>query len=132
MILTSIRAVKRSLSRLYVTIILHFSSNAIGGYMIIEDYTLLETFYQTVITISTVGFEEKEPFSDAGMIFTAIYIIFNLGIFAFAISSLTSYLFEGELNKVFNVYLTARELKNMENHVLFAVLDETEGRLLRS
>jgi voltage-gated potassium channel len=100
--------------------------------MIIEDYTLLETFYQTVITISTVGFEEKEPFSDAGMIFTAIYIIFNLGIFAFAISSLTSYLFEGELNKVFNVYLTARELKNMENHVLFAVLDETEGRLLRS
>ena len=120
MILTSFILIKQSLSRLYVTLILLFSSNAIGiaGYMIIEDYTLLEAFYQTVITISTVGFEEHEPFSKAGMIFTAFYIIFNLGIFAFVISSLTSYLFEGELNRVFNVYLTTRELKRMKDHVI--------------
>ena len=32
--------------------------------MIIEDYTLLEAFYQTVITISTIGFEEIEPYPE--------------------------------------------------------------------
>ena len=120
MILTSLGVVKKSLSRLYITLILLFASNAIGivGYMIFEDHTLLEAFYQTVITFSTVGFEEVRPFTKAGMIFTALYIIFNLGIFAFVISSLTAYLFEGEFNKVFNVYLTARELKRMKDHVI--------------
>ena len=100
--------------------ILLFSSTTIGivGYMSIEGFTFLEAFYQTVITASTVGFEEVHPLSSAGMFFTTIYIIFNLAIFAFVISSLTSYLFEGELNRVFHFYLTTRELMRLKDHVI--------------
>ncbi|MCH7512732.1 MAG: hypothetical protein IH947_02120 [Bacteroidetes bacterium] len=40
------------------------------GFTLIEDFTLLEAFFMTVITLSTVGFEEVQPLSNAGMIFT--------------------------------------------------------------
>lgn len=112
--------IRQSLSRLYVTLLLLFSSTTIGtvGYMLIENYTFLEAIYQTVITLSTVGFEEVRPLSSSGMVFTTLFIIFNLGVFAFVISSLTSYLFEGELNRVFHFYLTTRELMRLKDHVI--------------
>ena len=120
MLYGSIRVINKSLSRLYITLILLFTSTTVGivGYMLIEDFTFLEAFYQTVITASTVGFEEVHPLSNSGMFFTTIYIIFNLAIFAFVISSLTSYLFEGELNRVFHFYLTTRELMRLKDHVI--------------
>lgn len=103
-----------------MTLGLLFVSTSVGviGYMYLEGYTLLEALYQTVITISTVGFKEVKPLTETGMAFTTFYIIFNLAIFAFVISTLTSYLFEGELNKIFNLYLTSRELMRLKDHVI--------------
>jgi len=112
--------VRKSLSKLYITFGLLVASTLIGvlGFTFIEDYTPLEAFFMTVITLSTVGFEEVHPLSNAGMIFTGFYIVFNLVIFAYVISSITAYLFEGELNKVFRFYMTTRELKKLNNHVI--------------
>jgi voltage-gated potassium channel len=120
MFVGSFMIIRKSLSRLYVTLLLLFTSTTIGtvGYMLIENYSFLEAIYQTVITLSTVGFEEVKPLSNTGMVFTTLFIIFNLGVFAFVISSLTSYLFEGELNRVFHFYLTTRELMRLKDHVI--------------
>ena len=45
---------------------------AIGtiGYALLEDFTPFDSFYMTVITISTVGFGEIHTLSKAGRIFT--------------------------------------------------------------
>jgi len=40
------------------------------GYVIIDDFTLMDAIYQTGITFTTVGFGEIAPVSDAGRIFT--------------------------------------------------------------
>lgn len=46
------------------------------GFEIIEtDWTLLDSFYMTVITISTTGFKEVKPLSEAGRLFTVFLII---------------------------------------------------------
>ncbi len=45
------------------------------GYMILEDWTFLDSFYMTVITISTTGFKEVRPLSTAGMVLTVFLII---------------------------------------------------------
>lgn len=49
------------------------------GFIIIEDASLADAFYMTLITISTVGFEEVIPLSDAGRIFTVGLIIVGVG-----------------------------------------------------
>ena len=45
------------------------------GYMILEGWTFLDSFYMTVITISTTGFKEVRPLSPAGMVLTVFLII---------------------------------------------------------
>ncbi|MCZ6694800.1 MAG: potassium channel family protein [Bacteroidetes bacterium] len=45
------------------------------GFVMIEGYSVLNSFYMAIITISTVGFKEVQPLSDGGKIFTA-YISF--------------------------------------------------------
>lgn len=88
------------------------------GYIFIEAYTPIEAFYMTVITISTVGFTEVQPLSDSGRLFTSFYVIFNLGIFAYLVYVLTAYLFEGELNRIYRHYLSRRELRRMQDHII--------------
>ena len=90
----------------------------ITGFMIIEGYDLLEAFYMAVITISTVGFNEVKTLSDNGRTFTSFYILFNLAIFAYIISVLTSYFFEGKLREALKSMLVDRRINKLENHVI--------------
>ena len=41
----------------------------------------------TIITVSTVGFQEVRPLSEGGRIFTSMLIISSFGTFAYAITS---------------------------------------------
>lgn len=108
------------LNRLILAISLFFSSLAIGinGFIWLENYSLINAFYMTVITIATVGFTEVQPLSDAGKIFTSFFIIYNLGVFAVIISAITSYLVEGELVEVLNIYRLNQKVKKLQNHVI--------------
>ena len=62
------------------------------GYRSISGFTWLEAFYMTIITVTTVGFQEVHPLSDAGRLFTIFLITSSVFIFAFAISVITEYL----------------------------------------
>ncbi|MEL6534575.1 MAG: potassium channel family protein, partial [Bacteroidota bacterium] len=110
----------RRFNRLLWLVILLTSSMVIGmgGFILIEGYTMVEAFYMSVITISTVGFTEVQPLSSTGRLFTGFYIILNLGIFAYVVSVLTAYLFEGELNRMYRQYLSRRVLRKMKDHTI--------------
>jgi voltage-gated potassium channel len=93
-------------------------SVGIIGFMIIEDYTFIQAIYMTAITISTVGFREARPLSNGGMIFTSAYIMFNLGLFAYIISYIARFVFDGELKNQYHHYTNSKELKKMKDHVI--------------
>ena len=50
------------------------------GYMFVQDWTFVDSFYMTIITISTVGFREVGHLTTAGKLFTAFLIISSFGI----------------------------------------------------
>ncbi|MBL3654636.1 potassium channel protein [Fulvivirga sp. 2943] len=89
-----------------------------GGYVVLENYTLIDALYMAVITFATVGYTEVNALSVNGKIFTLIYIIFNLGIFAYTVSVLSTFLFEGELGRVFKNYISNREVNKLKDHVI--------------
>lgn len=111
---------KSQLRNLILAVVLLTLSLAAGviGYTTIEQYDLLNAFYMSVITISTVGFTEVYELSPDGRLFTSFYIIINLGIFAFVISVLTTYLVEGKLRSVFKSFMTDREISKLKDHVI--------------
>jgi voltage-gated potassium channel len=111
---------RAQLNNFIIAITLLTLSLTIGiiGYMSIEDYDLINAFYMAVITISTVGFGEVEQLSPTGRVFTSFYIIVNLGIFAFVISVLTTFLVEGKLKSVFKSFMNDREISKLKDHVI--------------
>lgn len=110
----------RSLKRIIIASLLFFVSLIGGsvGFMIVENYSLLDSVYMSVITFSTVGFKEVIPLSDAGKVFTTIYIIVNLAIFAYTVSVVSSFLFEGEIQRIFKHLKTSREVNKLNQHVI--------------
>jgi len=110
----------KGIKKLISAIVLMLLSILVGsvGFSIIEGYSWTDSFFMAVITISTVGFATVDPLEPMGKIFVSLYIIMNLVIFAYVISVLTSYLFEGGLRNIFRKFIIDREVNKMKNHVI--------------
>ena len=52
------------------------------GYEIIEGWGPMDSFYMTFITLTTIGFAEVQPLSDAGKVFTVGLAFVGIGTFA--------------------------------------------------
>ena len=88
------------------------------GYMIIENYTFAEALYMEIITISTVGYGEVKNLSEAGRVFTSILIVLNMGVAAFAISNVTSFILDGELQKYLKDYRVYQKIQELRDHTI--------------
>jgi len=106
--------------RLWVAIVLTVLSLVAGmaGFMTIEHFKAADAFYMTVITVSTVGYGELHPLSEAGRMFAAFYILYNLVVVAYLVSVLSTFIFDGELRKIFNMYRTDQEIKRFSGHII--------------
>ncbi len=72
----------------------------------------------TVITVATVGFQEIHPLSDAGRLFTSFLIITSFGTFAYALTSLSKYVIDGEFNRYFKNYKVNSEIQQLKDHII--------------
>ena len=89
----------------------------ITGYMIIEGDRFIDALYMTVITISTVGFGEIHRLSQPGKIFTIFLIISSFTTYAYALTTISTHFFEGQLKYLLKGYKT-KSLKKMQNHII--------------
>jgi voltage-gated potassium channel len=90
--------------------------------------TLLDSLYMTVITISTIGYGEVIDMSihpAAVRIFTIVYIIFCLGTIAYAVTSITAFVVEGELKNILGRRKMEKGIARLENHFIICGSDET-------
>lgn len=86
--------------------------------MMIEDYSFDEALYMTIITVSTVGFQEVRQLSEGGRFFTIFLIITSFGTFAYAISSASKYIFTGTYARYYKRYQMENTISKLENHVV--------------
>jgi len=111
---------KEELRPAYHAILLLFTILIVGvlGFTIIEHYPLLDAFFMTIITVTTVGFGEVHPLSQTGKLFTSFLIIFSFGIFAFAASTLARYVVSGVFLNYFRYSQVKKEIDRLTNHVI--------------
>lgn len=87
------------------------------GYLWIEDgWTLLDAFYMTVITITTVGYHEVHPLSSAAKIFTSALVVTGLGVLLFTLTRLAHAVFEGELANVLGKRRMMNRIDELDGH----------------
>ncbi|NVK65201.1 MAG: potassium channel protein [Flavobacteriales bacterium] len=107
-------------SRIYYFLVLLVLITAIGtiGYMLIEGWVFVDAFYMTIITVSTVGFGEVSQLSPEGKLFTAFLIVSSFGSFAYAVTSITTFVVGGQYKKHLREYKMTQQLKKMKDHVI--------------
>ncbi|MBC8277542.1 MAG: two pore domain potassium channel family protein, partial [FCB group bacterium] len=88
------------------------------GYSIIENWSVFDSVYMTVITIAMVGFSEIHDLSHNGRVFTMFLIVAGIGTGGYAIGNLTSFLIGGEARRIFMEGMEERMLARLQNHIV--------------
>lgn len=84
------------------------------GYMLIEDWSLIDAFYMTAITLTTVGFGEIEPLSTNGRVFTVGLLVAGVTFIAYGLE----YLLTANLGDTWRKRRMMKTIENMQNHVI--------------
>jgi voltage-gated potassium channel len=88
------------------------------GFILIDHYPVFDAFYMTLITISTVGYEEVHPLSHAGRVFNSFLIFFGVTIMLLAVGGMTQAIIELELNQYFGKRRTKKMIDHLQGHYI--------------
>jgi voltage-gated potassium channel len=88
-----------------------------AGYLILG-FSAIDAVYQTVITISTVGYREAESLSTGGKIFTIFVILGGVGTAAFTFSVLVELFVEGQISQLLGRRRMDRKIAGLNDHVI--------------
>ncbi|WP_396633722.1 potassium channel family protein [Maribacter sp. R86514] len=107
-------------SKIYLALTLMLMVLAFGvlGYRFVADYSWVDAFYMTIITVTTVGFSEVRPMGPEGKIFTIILIITSVFIVGFAISIVTDYLLSRNSVELLKKKKMKNAIANLNQHVI--------------
>ncbi len=112
------QAVSNQTIRTGIVLLLLLLSSGTLFYWLYEQYPLIDAFFMTIITISTVGFAVIHPLSDAGKLFTSGLIMFSLGSLAWVGSTLAKFVFDGELKEYLKTYRVDKKIMKLKDHTI--------------
>ncbi len=89
-----------------------------AGYVLIEGWRPLDALFMATITITTIGYGETLPLSDAGRVFTMLYIFASLGIVGKSATDLARYVAEGGFTRELLTRRARKDLMHLRDHVV--------------
>ncbi|MCX7830825.1 MAG: potassium channel family protein, partial [Acidobacteria bacterium] len=88
------------------------------GYMVVENWSFIDSLYMTIITVSSVGFKEVRNLDFKGEVFTIILILLGMGTIVYGITNLTSFVVEGDLRKILRKSRMEKNLDKLKDHFI--------------
>ncbi len=81
-------------------------------------YSLIDCFYMTFITITTIGYSEIIKLDITGRIFTIFISFCGIGIIMYLVSNISAVLIEGELKEVFKEKKMQKNINSLTDHYI--------------
>ena len=88
------------------------------GYIFIAGFSLADAFYQAGMTFTTVGFTEVAPISNAGRIFTIVFILMGFGTFTFCLGVVVEVIQKGTLLNLIRERNMINNIARLKNHFI--------------
>ncbi len=87
-----------------------------AGYMGITRMTFVDALYQTVTTLTTVGFREVQPFGTGTKLFTIVLILAGVGTVLYTLSLVIEQALEGDIRSRFYLRRTRMRIEELSEH----------------
>ena len=88
------------------------------GYWLIEDLSPVDAFYQTIITLSTVGFSEAHPFSTGGKVFTSFLIVIGVGAVLYTLTLIVQEAVESDIGSRLFLRRERMQIEELADHAI--------------
>jgi len=89
-----------------------------AGYLLLTDMSYVDAVYQTVTTLSTVGFREVTPFDTKTKIFTIVLILVGVGTVLYTLTLLIEQTLSGDIRSGFYLRRMHMQIERLENHYI--------------
>lgn len=87
-------------------------------FSVVEGWSLLDSFYQVVMTLSTVGFMELHPLSDKARLLVSFLILMGVGSFAYLVGAFTQVVVEGHLQDLWGKRKVQKIIDALSGHYI--------------
>jgi voltage-gated potassium channel len=104
--------------RLLALLIIAVTAVGTLGYIVIEGWSAWDAFYMTIITITTVGYEEVHPLTRGGQAFTVVILLTGVGTFFYAFTLFMTQLSEGDWTERRQRKRLTRMLEDLNEHFI--------------
>jgi voltage-gated potassium channel len=101
-----------------IFILLVIASVGIFGYSVIENWALLDAVYMVVITLFAVGYQEAQPLTEDGKIFTIVFILIGVGAAIYIAGQIIEIIVEGQVLGIRRRKKMEKALKNLKGHFI--------------
>ena len=88
------------------------------GYELIEGWGFLDSLYMTVITLTTLGYQEVHPLDTAGRIFTMVLALGGVGGALYALSTMVEFVMEGRLGTTLGRQQMKNRIAHLKDHFI--------------
>ncbi len=88
------------------------------GFHYIEHWSWFDGFYMVLITLTTIGYQEVHPLTQAGRYFNVFVIVFGVGLVFLILGALGQTLLEFEFNQLFGRRKMERDIAHLKGHYI--------------
>lgn len=100
------------------------------GYMMIEGWNFADALYMTVITLTAVGYQEVQPLSPLGRVFTMGLLAGGITWLGVWFAVVTSFIIELDLKNFFRSRYTMKQVAELEGHVIICGAGRTGSQVM--
>ena len=123
---------KRSRARLVYPALALAGAVAFGtlGFAVIEGWSILDSFYMSVMTVTTVGYGPPHALTAAGVAFATFFMIVGVATAGYALSSTVQAFVQSELLAALDKRRRHREMNRLHNHFIICGAGRVGSRII--
>lgn len=120
-----------SRARIRIVLLAVLATTAFGtlAFHLLEGWSILDSLYVTVQTLTTVGFGDLTPRTTPGRVFTTVFMMIGVGVVLYALTSTVQSIVHSEL---FARYGHSRKMSKLQDHFIICGAGRVGSHLIRS
>ena len=101
------------------------------GFKLLEGWSLSDSLYVTIQTLTTVGYGDLTPLTVAGRVFASLYMFIGVGAVLYVLTSTVQTIVQSEMVATFGMRRRQREMSKLHNHFIICGSGRVGSRLIR-